>query len=670
MSDSNSNSLFQPLARLQIGSAIRGASLLLLATVSAGALVNGFGLAQVRLGGSLHHGMVNVREVLVATERPTFYLIRPVLLAQAIANQDDEAEVLRRIEQLRQFRRDYDAKVQAWTELDLPTEVKDHIRTVENDSKPLWEEIEGTFIPLVSQRMAQEGQPARPDMSQAVAASLGRIMEHFDRHVGEIDALSEHIREVLDRIVVDAEDTSQKVTAISWVTIAVSLGVLLVMMRAATIAIAAPLRTLTGVTEQLAARDYGVSIPFADRGNEIGKLAAALSTLRDTARNAQALEAELAERNRLALAEADRTAAEQDAAAATFSRTLARFLEGDLTARIEGEVSSAYASIKRDLNAGLEQVRSMLSGVRLGMGEIRSSAAEIATAAEDLSRRTETQAANLEETAAAVEQITATVKAAAESSVHTRQVVSATKLDAEKSGEVVERAVVAMSAIEAFSRQISQIIGVIDEIAFQTNLLALNAGVEAARAGEAGRGFAVVATEVRALAQRSAEAAKQIKDLISASTTQVGQGVDLVGQTGQALRRIVHSINEINDLVAGIAAGAAEQSSGLSQVNIAVAQMDQITQQNAAMVEETTAAVRALATQTEGVAVQVDRFHTGADSQASTIRHWSEDAQREAAQTSDEPRPFARRDRAGQPKRALRLAVGGSRQASDDWEEF
>ncbi len=201
------------------------------------------------------------------------------------------------------------------------------------------------------------------------------------------------------------------------------------------------------------------------------------------------------------------------------------------------------------------------------------------------------------------------MKNTAQGALHAREVVSGAKSNADESGEVVRQAITAMGGIETSSRQIGQIIGVIDEIAFQTNLLALNAGVEAARAGDAGRGFAVVASEVRALAQRSAEAAKEIKGLISASASQVAQGVDLVGATGKALGRIVTQVAEIDTVVSGIAGSAQEQATALHQVNTALNQMDQVTQQNAAMVEETTAAAHICPGPTRAVcAVRFRRF--------------------------------------------------------------
>ncbi|KAK0350687.1 hypothetical protein LTR94_028022, partial [Friedmanniomyces endolithicus] len=315
------------------------------------------------------------------------------------------------------------------------------------------------------------------------------------------------------------------------------------------------------------------------------------------------------EAEKAAEAEADRVTIE------ALGRGLAAMADGDLTYRIETEFAPKAAQLKTDFNAAIAQLQQALSVVVGNIAGIRSGAGEISQAADDLSRRTEQQAAGLEETAAALDEITATVNKTASGARQASDVVQAAKGDAETSGVIVRDAVQAMQAIEGSSDQISQIIGVIDEIAFQTNLLALNAGVEAARAGEAGRGFAVVASEVRALAQRSAEAAKEIKTLISTSSTQVGSGVKLVGQTGEALQRIVDRVAEIDGLVSEIAASAQEQAIGLAEVNTAVNQMDQVTQQNAAMVEQSTAASHSLAQEAQSLQASVARFKVGSAAQ-------------------------------------------------------
>ncbi len=284
---------------------------------------------------------------------------------------------------------------------------------------------------------------------------------------------------------------------------------------------------------------------------------------------------------------------------------------GDLTMRLSQPFPPEFVKLQQDFNAAQEKLQDAMTAIVRTAQGIKSGAGEISQAADDLSRRTEQQAASLEETAAALDQITATVRKTAEGATHAGAVVASAKAGAEESGEAARGAVAAMTEIEQSAKQISQIIGVIDEIAFQTNLLALNAGVEAARAGDAGKGFAVVASEVRALAQRSADAAKEIKALISASSAQVDHGVDLVGRTGKALERLVAQIAEINGVVSEIVASAHEQSSGLAEVNTAVNQMDQVTQQNAAMVEQSTAASHSLAGEAQELASLIARFRVG-----------------------------------------------------------
>ena len=326
---------------------------------------------------------------------------------------------------------------------------------------------------------------------------------------------------------------------------------------------------------------------------------------------------------------------------------LARLAHGDLTARVEQDVAPEYEALKHDFNVAMSQLQNTMGVVVGATSSMRSGADEISRAADDLSHRTERQAASLEETAAALDEITETVRRTAEGATHARGVVETARVNAAQSAEVVRKATAAMGEIEGSSRQIEQIIGVIDEIAFQTNLLALNAGVEAARAGDAGRGFAVVASEVRALAQRSAQAAKEIKALIHASGEQVGHGVSLVAETGKALQVIVSQVAEINGIVSEIASSAQEQATGLHQVNSAVNQMDQVTQQNAAMVEQSTAASHALANEAVELAKLIGQFRT----------HDGEPAQASA------PPVRARAAQGGSP----RLAVVGRQES---WEEF
>ena len=318
----------------------------------------------------------------------------------------------------------------------------------------------------------------------------------------------------------------------------------------------------------------------------------------------------------LARTAADRAQAEVVSALA---KGLGKLSEGDLQQRLSEPFEGGYEQLRSDFNAALAKLEAALGDVAEKAGAISGGAGEISSTADELSGRTEKQAATLEETAAALEQITATVAKTAAGSAEARKAAQGAQAEAVRSDEVVERAIQAMGQIESSSREISQIIGVIDEIAFQTNLLALNAGVEAARAGDAGRGFAVVASEVRALAQRSAGAAKEIKSLIHKSDAHVGQGVKAVGEAGLALNRIAEQVAQITGVVTEIAASCQEQASGLAQVNTAVNQMDQVTQQNAAMVEESTAAARSLSMDTSDLTSLVGRFKIGAAEQSASL---------------------------------------------------
>lgn len=376
-----------------------------------------------------------------------------------------------------------------------------------------------------------------------------------------------------------------------------------------------PLSFLTDAMSRLAAGEVETELPSSDRRDEIGEMAGALSVFKDGLidRNrlaAQAAVAHQASEEKLRQTEAAFHVAGQDQSAVVgaLAEALRSLAAGDLTARVTVEVATTYQMLKDDFNAAIRTLDEAMNVIATNAASITSGAGEVSQAADDLSRRTEHQAATLEQSAAALDDITATVKRTAEDAGQANSVVASARLDAEKSGEVVRQAVAAMKEIEASAARVTQIIGVIDEIAFQTNLLALNAGVEAARAGEAGRGFAVVATEVRALAQRSAGAAKEIKALISTSSRQVEGGVDLVGQTGEALDRIVIHVSQITDLVAAISVSAEKQSVGLVQINSAVSQMDHVTQQNAAMVEQSTAASHSLAMEARELTNLVGRF--------------------------------------------------------------
>jgi methyl-accepting chemotaxis protein len=332
---------------------------------------------------------------------------------------------------------------------------------------------------------------------------------------------------------------------------------------------------------------------------------------------------------------------------------------GDLTARIHDVFPGEYAELRDDFNQAMTMLDEAFAVVRGKAGSVQTGASALSASADDLSRRTETQAAALEQTAAALDQITATVQNSAENASASQAVIEETRGQAETGLGVVRQAIDAVKAIEQSSGQISDILGMIDEIAFQTNLLALNAGVEAARAGEAGRGFAVVASEVRALAQRSAESARQIKSLIAVSGVQVKTGVNLVHDTAQALSDIAAGVEKATVLMQEIQASAREQATGVAEVNKAVNAMDQITQQNAAMVEESLASSLALsrdATQMKGL---VERFAVSDRPAGGQDRH--SESEPEGGTGRPTASPFAR------PRLA---AVGGDRLPKAGWADF
>ncbi|MGQ3211124.1 methyl-accepting chemotaxis protein [Shinella sp.] len=378
--------------------------------------------------------------------------------------------------------------------------------------------------------------------------------------------------------------------------------------------ISLPINRLKDVMLEVANNRTQSNVPDTDRKDEIGSMADALVLLRNSVIERNALE--IRQREQQEVIDGERSANEQRQATVarsqsrvveTIGSALERLAQGDLTVSVP-ELGPEYEKLRRDFNGAVDALKSTIAAIAESTAIVNGSAGEISRAANDLSQRTEQQAASLEETAAALDEITAAVQNSTSRAEEAKRMVSDARTGAARSSDVVRNAIDAMGRIENSSSRIGEIIGVIDDIAFQTNLLALNAGVEAARAGDAGKGFAVVAQEVRELAQRSANAAKEIKTLINASSTEVSAGVSLVEETGASLADIERRVNEINDRIVAIATAAQEQSVGLREINTAVNQMDQMTQQNAAMVEQTSAASQTLAEESGQLAGRIAHF--------------------------------------------------------------
>jgi methyl-accepting chemotaxis protein len=450
------------------------------------------------------------------------------------------------------------------------------------------------------------------DFAAACRPAFTAVIAEITDEIGKITAATEARHAALG-------ETTQATILTTILCVVVGLAVILIAGFFAVRAwISRPLNTLSATMTTLAGGDLDIAIAETGRRDEVGGMARAVQVFKDNGLRTRALEATSAaertateaERERNQEVDRVRTAAMAQATGG-LAEGLKRMAAGDLACELMQSFSPEFESLRQDFNAAVGQLRSTLQAVSDATGSIDSGSRELSQAANDLSRRTEQQAAALEETAAALDEITANVSQSSKRAEEARSKALEANGSAHHSERIVSEAVTAMQRIEASSGQISNIIGVIDEIAFQTNLLALNAGVEAARAGEAGKGFAVVAQEVRELAQRSAQAAKEIKELIRHSAGEVEGGVRLVTETGEALKVINQHVIDINAQLDAIALSAREQSVGLAEVNAAVNQMDQTTQQNAAMVEQSTAASASLATEADRLRQLVGQFQVG-----------------------------------------------------------
>ena len=399
-------------------------------------------------------------------------------------------------------------------------------------------------------------------------------------------------------------------------TVSLTLLIVMVGIMATIIAISSklvtqPLKAIARRIELMGNGDIESPIPYRTRKDEIGRIANALVKYREQVGDKDQLEIKANQERKRAQEQRDIDARQQKEAIAVIGSALAKMASGDLLCQIDREMPPGYEQLKGDFNTAARELAATIGSVVKSSGGMRSGTLDISSASLQLSRRTELQAAKLEEASSALVRVTEAVAGAAVDARQARRIAEDAARDAEQGGGVIKHTIDAMDRIEKSSQEIKQIIDVIDEIAFQTNLLALNAGVEAARAGEAGQGFAVVATEVRALADRSAQSAQNISELIEKSAKQVEAGANLVEETGQSLQGIIDKVLEVANKVAQISTDAEEQSQSLGEIRDAVRGLDGVTQENAAMAEETTAACQSLTEQGEQLANLVNRFKAG-----------------------------------------------------------
>jgi methyl-accepting chemotaxis protein len=565
---------------------VRLAAAAMLAILIAGALAAAWQINMIRIGGPIQTANQQVSDLIADILPPPEYVIEAYLETTLIMRVPADAE--RRSGRLAQLRKDYDDRHAYWLASDLAPSIRDLVTSgADRNAAAFWAEVEQNFLPA-----------AKRGDAQAMEASYARLTADYIAHRGKIDTAVSQATAYQATLAASAA-RHLRGGLILLVTLALLVIALCCLFCVGILRkVVGPVSKTAETMRLMADGDLLATVAGGERADEIGAVARAL----------QGIIAFVEQRSR---AEGEAQIARQGAIVSALGIALERLKEGVLNYRIATSFPAEYERLRLDYNAAADAVERAMTQVSQTVENLTTSANEISNATNDLARRTERQAADLGESAAAMKQVTLKGRETADGARDATVSVGDTHQDAIDGARIVREAVTAMDGIAQGSRQIGQIVNMIDAIAFQTNLLALNAGVEAARAGDSGKGFAVVANEVRALAQRSAEAATDIKKLIVESTGQVDAGVRLVNQTGAALERIMGKVGQTADLVQSIADSADEEAKALHMVNAGVGRMDQITQQNAAMVEECTAAARMLAEEADELSTLVGRFVLG-----------------------------------------------------------
>ncbi|MEM7690114.1 MAG: methyl-accepting chemotaxis protein [Pseudomonadota bacterium] len=537
-----------------------------------------FGVNQIRFGGPIHDQNRTLSEFNADINPPPIYLVEAFAIANVMAIHPESYQINEI--RLGALEREMQTRAALWAKSDMPEPLKKEVAdAVTTDAAEFWNVVNAKLKPAI-----------RSGNAQRIDKSLNHLLTSYRRHRAKIDGLVKTTA-TAQQDLADGSATTVGFTTLLLVVLALSLaGAVVAATWLMSKHVLVPLSNTADTMQRMAAGDLAIGRGKSDRKDEIGTMHDAMQVFRRSL-------------------EADREReAKQVHVVDTLSSALDKLAVGDLTARIEERFDDTNEKVRETFNTSVQRLAHSMGEVRASAQSVKSGSTEIRSASDDLSLRNTQQAASLEETAAALSEVTQLVKKSANNARVAKSSIAQTHQQASNGGDVVKKAVGAMAAIEDSSSQITQIIDVIDGIAFQTNLLALNAGVEAARAGEAGKGFAVVANEVRALAQRSADAARDIKQLIGTSTGHVNEGVSLVGETGQVLSAIVDQIGTVTAQVEEIAEMAVTQSDNLDQVNSSVGTMDTMTQQNAAMVEQTNAASRSLSDEATLLAQLVARF--------------------------------------------------------------
>ncbi|WP_132566267.1 methyl-accepting chemotaxis protein [Rhizobium sullae] len=552
--------------------------------------IQNYAFNKLRVNGEMYRQIIYGKDLVADILPPPLYVVESYMLAlEAVQRPDVAKKNIDRIENI--LKPAYEDRRNYWLTTALSADLKQKLL---NDVL-----VKGDVFWKV---MLEELAPAiLKNDSAVIPASFEKLATNFHIHESAVNELVDMANTFLADAEKDAAEQTRVLSTVTLTAAAVSLCLLLgglyVFRRRAIV----PLSAMRDYMAILAGGDYSKEVPFSRRSDEIGEMARAVTVFREAAEERNNIrERQDAERQAqtqrdaaLAATKADEEAV-RERVITSLSRGLERLSGGDLTVQLSEPFEAAYEKLREQFNSSIHTLSGAMTEISAVTNTVRTGSGEIASSTDDLARRTEHQAASLEQAASALDQITVTVKNSSERANEANAMMMATKESASYSATVVHEAVAAMEKIETSSVQIGEIINVIDEIAFQTNLLALNAGVEAARAGEAGKGFAVVAQEVRDLAGRSANLAKEIKQLIETSSNQVSAGVALVNRTGEALSNIDQQVFRVTALIEAIVRSSSEQTTALLEVNAAVNTMDSVTQQNAAMVEQTSAACREL----------------------------------------------------------------------------